>query len=141
MAIIDTVDEVYSVRPRGKFGKPNEIGNALVGDLEIGFFDPLVGVYDTRHTTKGIRTGRRLYVYPKDPQTEKQIWSRGYFTQIQKIFYQLENDKKEICLKFRPKQILAPQSKFTQMYQKEKPSYIGAVAVGYSELGDLTIFS
>jgi len=110
------MDNLYSMQAWGLFGKTAQVGEMLMGDNCIGVqnayisrcemgtitagdnivgdIDEFNGIYQRRHSEKGIVIAKQKWWVSKNPRTEPQQANRGKFADAIAAWHDLTDDEK-----------------------------------------------
>lgn len=140
MAIVNWKSGLYSMQFWGKVGTSWGMGEMILGDSYLGVFSPFFGVYQRRKGRKSKILVKCRYQVPPDPKTPAQLASRYYMGDINKIFKELTETELQ---KLRNESIRVGLNNFqvhARFMQLERPSQLGAMHLGFSNLGELRVF-
>lgn len=140
MVIVDWKKGNYSFQTWGKIGTPWGLGEMVIGYTQNGTNNPFFGVYQRRRGRKKQIIVKTIYQIPPDPMTPRQLSGRYYMKSIIEIYHNLSTEELAILARESKKVALNRQQIFARYMQLERPSDIGAMQLGFSNLGELTKF-
>lgn len=139
MAKIEDYRRIIFHKGRGSIGKPNGVGEIILGYNEIGDHHKYLGTYQQRHSKKGPFVIKMKRYVPPDPMTDRQLANR-YRYRVTSLSYQFLTVEylvilKNICKNTR----LNTQQMYLKLFIGQKPTYSGMFLLGENYIGDLTI--
>lgn len=139
MVVVNWKSGLYSFNFYGKLGKGWGLGEMILGDSLIGDENDKFGVYQRR-----TRYGRNIiskarYQVPFDPKTLKQLDSRSNWARIIAIWKSYTQLEKQNFSNLSIVYGLNEQQTMLKLYQKQRPSDIGFLQLGFHYLGSLQI--
>lgn len=141
MAKVTGLNKLLSLEAYGKIGNPFGLGNFILGQSFVGEDSKHWGVYQRRKTkTSGRIIVKYAYQVPYDPATALQMESRFFFKNIIAMYHHLTYEEFTLLDFLADQAKLNVQQILVRLYQKDKPSVLGNLNIGYCEFGDLTVF-
>lgn len=138
MAIIGVKQKLGTFEVRGALGKPNSLGDMLLGWTELGDQNPFSGIYQIRPRAKRSIQVRMRTFGQINPKTEAQQAWRAYFATVRLIWGSMSSDLQSLYQKSQKPTAMSAWNRFARVYMRRKPTDLGNMILGMSELGDLT---
>jgi|JI10StandDraft_1071094.scaffolds.fasta_scaffold46976_7 hypothetical protein len=140
MAIVNWKNANKSFMTWGKVGRPAGLGEYVSGYSYLGESGELTGEYQRRKGRKRTIIVKCRYDIPYDPKTPAQLSSREYMANITYSFHGLSETELSKLKKEGDKVTLNRHQLYARKMQLERPSYLGCMQAGFSNLAELEIF-
>lgn len=139
MAIIKDHRNVVLHGATGHTGKPNGLGEMVMGFSYVGQHGFYLGCYQRRLTREGYRISKQIYIIPIDPKTAKQKQNRYRYRNFSLIYNNLSQFQKDYLKTLSKGTRLNGQNLYLKKAIINKPTYLGAFILGENNISDLTI--
>lgn len=119
MAIVSALDIAYGIEIRGRFGKPNGLGEMWCGWSELGQDFPLAGLYrKVRHEGKQKFQRMKFYATP-GPRTVPQQANRSKFALAVSAWQALTPEQKKQWRSKKSPRFMSGYNRFIRDYMRD----------------------
>jgi hypothetical protein len=136
MVIVKAFNSARSFKVRGRLGYPWGTGEHIFGFSLLGDENPYSGDYQYRQGRAGRILVKRRIQCPPDPKTARQLDTRLYMANVNKIYKELAPSEIENFKKEEHERSLNTFQVLASNLLKNRPTITGLATFGHSILGD-----
>lgn len=139
MAIIEDHRKIIYTGAHGHTGKPNGLGEMVLGFSYMGQHNFYYGVFQRRNTRNGRVVSKIRYLIPFDPKTDKQKQNRYRYANFSLIYNNESLILKDLLKEKSKGTLMNHQNLYLKNVIKQKPTMLGAFILGDNNISCLTI--